>query len=321
MSELNITRPWDKIGTRVEGTTSVLAALQAKNLDFDVEVRQGYFFPEEDSARPVAADGRYFIVRKDTNKALGMCRSRFTPMQNRDAFSIFQPILDQGIAQLDSIGCFGNGEKVWLLATLNRASLQVTGEDGIYQHLLLVTGHDGLTPIQVGLIPVRIWCTNMLAGMSKYMVKFKHTETAGELLDFMRLRLAAEINKVSGFVNQLKKLAKVEYANPEAYFRHVFGLDDAESESTNSANKVARLHELFLTGRGNQLDGVKGTVYAAYNAVTEYLNYEAGRNDESRIRALWFGANAQIAERALTLALEVAAAAGITVAYNFNDSI
>ena len=70
---------------------------------------------------------------------------------------------------------------------------------------------------------------------------------------------------------------------------------------------LERIQPLFEKGRGNDLPGVRGTWWAAYNAVSEYLTHERGRAADTRLDSLWFGQGANLNGRALSVALEMAA--------------
>jgi hypothetical protein len=63
---------------------------------------------------------------------------------------------------------------------------------------------------------------------------------------------------------------------------------------------------LYESGRGNNLPGVKGTLWAGYNAVTEYLAYSRGKTDDSRLDSLWFGDSAKVNARAMEVAYALA---------------
>jgi hypothetical protein len=68
--------------------------------------------------------------------------------------------------------------------------------------------------------------------------------------------------------------------------------------------------DLSETGRGYQT--MRGTWWGAYNAVTEYLGYEAGNKkttQEGRLGSLWFGRGQRINDRALELAVDTVTAA------------
>jgi hypothetical protein len=63
---------------------------------------------------------------------------------------------------------------------------------------------------------------------------------------------------------------------------------------------------LFQVGHGQDLPGVRNTYWALYNGVTQYLSYEAGRTQDSRMDSLWFGNAKTKNESALEYALEMA---------------
>jgi hypothetical protein len=79
----------------------------------------------------------------------------------------------------------------------------------------------------------------------------------------------------------------------------------------DAAERPSRVYEaivkLFEGGRGNDRPGVRGTVWAAYNAVTEYLAYERGNDEAKRLDGGWFGGGAVLNQRALDAALALAA--------------
>ena len=77
--------------------------------------------------------------------------------------------------------------------------------------------------------------------------------------------------------------------------------------STRTKNIIGKVEEFFLLGKGNDLPGVNGTYWAAYNGVTEYLNYEKGRTNENRMDSLWFGQNGNLSQKALDTAVALAA--------------
>ncbi len=75
-------------------------------------------------------------------------------------------------------------------------------------------------------------------------------------------------------------------------------------EKKRIESQVMRLHE---EGAGTDVPGVKGTLWGAYNAVTEFITHERGRSEESRLDSQWFGAGAKLGRRALDVAVQMAA--------------
>jgi hypothetical protein len=112
--------------------------------------------------------------------------------------------------------------------------------------------------------------------------------------------------------DQFRQLARkqINRADLEKYVKVCLGENPAaklEDLSTRKQNQIADVIHLFESGRGMDMKGVKGTVWAAYNAVTEYLTHNAGNNADSRYNSLWFGQNATRNQIALQEAMALAA--------------
>ena len=65
------------------------------------------------------------------------------------------------------------------------------------------------------------------------------------------------------------------------------------------------LERLWRDGAGTQIDGVKDTLWGAYNAITEWTTHVRGNTDETRLRSQWFGQSANDNEKALNVAREL----------------
>lgn len=87
-------------------------------------------------------------------------------------------------------------------------------------------------------------------------------------------------------------------------------LRTAKPDSVVAANANANILEAVIAnmdaGRGTENAASRGTFWTAYNAVTEYLNYERGHTPETRLDSLWFGQNAKTNMEALQIAVELA---------------
>ncbi len=310
------TKPWEEMGYDVSESDSLGEAMAEAHVLFNVSVRPGYFVPFDalHSGKKGndyrTAEGHFYIVRDDIDIVLGAVKTKFQPLQNDAAFAFFQPLIDNGTCKIDTIGSFGKGQKVWMLAEITNARYSVVEGDDISLYLILINAHDGSTCVMVGLIPIRICCSNMFSMLNRsefQIVKFKHTGSPLEKLGQVSKLINEQLRLIEGFVKLLKTLTQGRWPSPRdlnIYFRLVFNMQPESKASTQSNNKIKRLQELFIQGRGNQRENVRGTWYAAYNAVSEFLNYEAGRSAETRLSSLWFGVNNNINSKALTIALE-----------------
>ena len=64
--------------------------------------------------------------------------------------------------------------------------------------------------------------------------------------------------------------------------------------------------ESILTSPGNHLPSRKDTLWGAVNGVTYYADFERGRNQDSTLSGAWFGQGAQLKERAVNVAYDLA---------------
>ena len=61
----------------------------------------------------------------------------------------------------------------------------------------------------------------------------------------------------------------------------------------------------FDQGRGNRLPGVSGSLWAAFNGVTEWLDHRKSRqNPNQRLVSTWFGRAFQTKARAYSIAAD-----------------
>ncbi|MEA1999810.1 MAG: DUF932 domain-containing protein [Euryarchaeota archaeon] len=307
-----VERPWDGLGKNVSATGSLAEAMQEADVLFHVSVRQGYFIPHNaphGGGNYHAAPDHYYIVRDDISAVLGSCKTKFKPLQNDVAFGFFQPLIEQGICKIDTIGTFGVGQKVWLLAEIIDSRFSVVAGDDVTLYLILINAHDGSISVMAGIVPIRVWCSNMFSMLNRsefQILKFKHTGDPEEKLKQVTTLINEQLGMVEGFCLRLQVLTE-KAPSPEEldeYFRTVFKVKLKGEAATKSENKINRLKELFIHGRGNHRENVRGTWYAAYNAVSEYLNYEAGRTPETRLTSLWFGVNNNINHLALEEAIK-----------------
>jgi hypothetical protein len=72
-----------------------------------------------------------------------------------------------------------------------------------------------------------------------------------------------------------------------------------EREVAKVARDRRRAAELFTAGIGNQMPGVEGTLWAAYNGIVEMVDHGRNRRTESQhLEYIWFGGGAGIKARA-----------------------
>ena len=176
--------PWHGLGNQLDEAPTIGEAIDASGLDWEVGLKP----LQTTDGTPVSHRATY---RKTDGSILGVVGPRYTPLQNRDAFDWFQPFLDAGECNLHTAGSLHSGQKVWVLAQLNRDNSEIVKGDEVCKFILLSNSHDGTTAIRVGYTPIRVVCVNTLAAAhSKHsgskLIRIRHTRSSKNNLENVR---------------------------------------------------------------------------------------------------------------------------------------
>lgn len=290
--------PWHKLGTALVKPATAAEAIRAAQLDWTV-IKAPLQCELEHRLLPVP--NRFAVVRSDLpddapRPILGIVGNQYTPLQNRDAFSWFDEIVGEGAAIYHTAGALGDGERVWILAKLP-GEIRVVGDDVADKFLLLSNSHDGSASVQVKFTPIRVVCQNTLtmALRSGPTVRIAHTRDLKQRMISARMKLGIIQKQFGRLEAGFRRMAKVQVTGDRLtkYLELVLPAP-ADEENTRAIRRVAlarqKSAELFETGRGNTLPQVRGSLWAAYNAVTEFVDYyQPGGGGERRLDSVWFG--------------------------------
>lgn len=302
--------PWHRLGNRVIEIPTIEEAIIAAGLDWKVEMKS--LFLGDGTKVPNQA-----VVRDSDQSLLGVVGPNYQPLQNIDAFNFFNPFLESNEATLETAGSLRQGKRVWVLAKINKDPLEIVKNDTVEKFILLSNSHDGTMSVRAGFTPIRVVCANTLAmsinNDGSQLIRLKHTKNLTENLEKVAEIMNLANQKFEASAEQYRFLAsrEISQADLEKYVKMVFvgpKFEKMELEGKKPARDVLpKVLNLFETGHGAQMQGVKGTYWAAYNAVNEYLGYEKGNDEQARLDNMWFGQSAVTNEKALSIAVKMAA--------------
>ena len=302
--------PWHRLGTRVIEIPTADEAIVAAGLNWKVETKP--LFMADGTQVPNKA-----VVRDSDNSVLGVVGENYQPLQNKDAFNFFNPFVESGLATFETAGSLRQGKRVWILAKINKDPMTIVSNDIVEKYVLLAHGHDGLMSVRVGFTPIRVVCANTLAmsisDSGSALLRVKHTKNLQDNLDKVAQIMNLANQKFEATAEQYRFLAsrEINAKDLEKYVKLVFvgpKYEQMEAEGLTPARDVLpKVIQLFENGRGNSMLGVRGTAWAAYNAVNEYLGYERGADEQSRLDKMWFGDSANLNKKALDVALAMVA--------------
>lgn len=286
-----------KNSTKLTGITSIDDITE---LNWDVELHR-----VETSGEGLWAKNWNAVVREDTREVIGMVGQRYEPLQNRDAFAPLQSLLNSGVCTLDSMGTFKGGADVWVMAKLDSAITEVIPGDEVENYILLTNNHAGSRSARYGFCGIRPACDNILAALLRDYTA-RHTQSVHAKMANLARQVNEQIESFRQRAEQYRRLARkpINSAQLDDYVCEVFKVSMPGSQGGRTPAVVNKVQELFETGRGMDIPGVRGTWWGAYNAVTEYLTHEKGRSDETRLSNLLVGSAGRTTEKALMVALE-----------------
>lgn len=318
--------PWHGLGTILENAPrTVQEALTAAQLDWEVGLKPVFC---ADGSTYCEVPNYKAIVRLDQWGKQG-CRpfalvgNDYKVLQNREAFEFFEPLVESGRVTFETAGALGDGERVWVLAKLRESQAEIAQDDNIERYLMLSTGHDAKTAVQVRFTPVRIVCQNTLTmalSRGTDFAKTYHVSGMKRVLLKAREDVGVVLTEYESLEQSLRKMAqrRLSMAEAAAYILAVF--PDPKRRKGQSDESFGRACEdqrrrrraalkYFHEGHGNSQSHVSDTLWAAYNGIIEMLDHHTNYSTPyRRLESLMFGEEQRVKLAAYEEAMRILAA-------------
>lgn len=286
--------PWHGEGIHLAKPATVEEALKVGGLNWEVGKVDLLTVDEP----PCPVPQRKAIVRLDREagdqrRVLGVAHPGFAPVQNRDGAMLFDAIFGQGKPVYNTGGYLGNGEKVWLLAKIDKV-LKIGGNDIVNPYALFANSHDGSMAFNIRITTVRVVCQNTLSMAmreNKLGKQFRrsHQGTLREHAEAAQEFFAETLKELDYVADTFTSLSKKTCDNetfksilnallpepkkPRNAKLHPGLLKAYETklaEVIEAKNAITRLRE---SGKGMMMDTCRGTFWGVLNAVLEYFDH------------------------------------------------
>ena len=293
--------PWHKLGVALESPGTSVEALGASGLDFTVVKKPLNDVVRLDHSGDVS--NRWATIRTDTGDVLGVVGDSYVPIQNRDAFGVFDGLVGAGKAIYETAGALGKGERIWILAKLP-GYIKVRDNDIVSKYLLLSNSHDGSSLVQMKLTPIRVVCNNTLTAALKGQgeINIRHTlsakEDAAQALSLLGLSNAL-YEQLEAVFNRMA-LTKISDEQLMDYVKALVPDNEEKEHNTDVRGIRNSLLGLYQDGQGANLS--RGTVWGAFNCVAEYTDHALESDASNRLESIWSGRGDQLNRKAFYLA-------------------
>jgi phage/plasmid-like protein (TIGR03299 family) len=286
---------WHKIGTPVGHAMTAHEALEAANLaNWDVRKRPLWADLREDGIedqRGIVVPDQYGTVFTNpvNNKItpIGVVGKDYTPIQNESMTEFAEAIVDESGAHFETAGSLRNYSQTFLTMKLPR-TMVLQGLDGREDvsewYLSIFNSHNGSSSLVSTISNVRVVCANTqdanLAG-AKSKFKVQHSKNWANKVQLAREALRLFFVYEEAFENAVRAMHEQPFtaAEMKLFAEDLLNLAKAEKDTamaTRRQNEVDAITALFNNSPTIAGTPIAGTKFAAYNAVSEYVDHFAG---------------------------------------------
>lgn len=323
-------KAWHGLGVEINDGMKAWPAFQEIGLDWETQLLPlvCQFKDDAGKKKQFKVPTHSAHIRTDTMGLLGVVGSGYKPISNK-ALAEFADVLAEADKQVtvETAGSLRNGRQVFTLVRLPQ-DISVTDEDVLHQYVLIRNSHDGSAAFQIYPTSVRVVCANTLRLSERDIcrgIQFQHTGDIKQKIDHARLALGLIGDQTKRFEAQVRVLAAKHLKKDEVaeYFRTVydasFGVVPEQDESDPKdarrfERQIARRDVILQAWQENMesdqqtIAGIKGTAWAAYNAVSFYHDHQRGRflpvrESEGRVHSNLFGTSNDCKQTAFKQAL------------------
>lgn len=325
--------PWHNLGQRLTAGASLDTWRKESGLAYDV-VRAPVQFDRIDFANigpagevPMIRESmndRHVLYRSDTGAALSVVSKDYKVVQPGEVLDFFGKLAEIGGFELETAGALSDGKRIWALAKVNDGA-PIIGHDVVRPYVLLATSYDGTMATTAKFTAIRVVCNNtitMAVGSGdafsrggiesdtqgravSSLVRIPHSTNFNP--DKVRLDLGIVSNVWERWLVNSRVLAEREMSLQEAHnftarlltSMQVKPADNRPLPDVTKSRGFNRVMSMFSGGDliGADLAG-ESNRWRMLNAVTQFVDHERGRSNDTRMSSAWFGAGEGMKSRA-----------------------
>lgn len=302
--ESEYVNPLDVMGTDTSSATDAEDALKVAGLaGWQVHLRQIQTVQDEirtdeegnlisaahyDEVLPVK--DTFAVVRTNPKtgqfQTIGTVGNRYEVLQNEELADFLNDLVYQSGGKISRAGdYYGDGKRFFLSLDLPQSVL-IGGRDLVNHSINLFSSHDGSVAVTPVISSMRIFCQNQRnAAISSGIAstRIRHTASAISRLQVVRNILGIAQKETEKFAEKAEVMASAKISD-ETFWEIVADIWEPADPRSVRAQGIQRnrLHSIAGRLHGAESENIKGTAWAAYNAVTSHLQHS---NDSAKVNA------------------------------------
>jgi phage/plasmid-like protein (TIGR03299 family) len=320
-------RAWVRAGTAVNAGSASEAARQA-GLDWTVELsdmfveRNIIVSPYESITDRLEVPRKQAVIKRTESgeSVIGVVGDKYKIVQNMEVFSALDALVDSGDARYTAAGEYNNGANIWMVMEL---PLGVNVANDPHAAFLLVqSSHDGSCAVRIRPIIERLFCANQINTLIKgkktnqFTYVMKHTTNSELSVNDIRNITQLTYQAIEEYETTASGLLKreVSAAQVRNYFKRVWALPTTvEDKPYHLLTQGERRQQTIATtardkawqiyNESETQANIRGTAFAAWQAVVEYADHHASGGSERLAVAALSGRSDGIKNKALDLVL------------------
>ena len=274
--------PWHGLGTRVEEAPTSKEALELAGLNWTVESLPVF------DRNGNEIKGYYANTRNSDNSVLGIVGSKYSIVQNEEAFSFTDALIGEGV-KYETAGSLRDGRTIWLLGRMPER--YIVG-DKFEPFICFTNSHDGTSAIRVCMTPVRVVCNNTLnvaLSNAKRSWHARHTGNIEAKMEQARQTLKLADEYLKGLAVEAEKLANAKFTMDDAKttLDKMFEVGKDASDRQKATAEAAK-EEIIVCMLRPDIAQFLNTKWGFLNAVSDYVGHSAPvRNTASYEENRW----------------------------------
>jgi phage/plasmid-like protein (TIGR03299 family) len=271
---------WHKLGVTLENTFDAETALEKAHLA-GWNVRKLSLTMTDENGNNTVLPNRWATAYTNpitsATEYLGVVGGNYTPIQNEEHTELLNALVDESGAHFETAGSLRGGKQTFISMKMPD-TMNVGGQDPVDLYLVALNSHDGSSPFRFLITPVRVVCANTQAAaiqQAKSSFSIRHVRGAQGHIQEAREALDLTFKYVEAFETAAEQMLQVSMTDIE-FNRIIAGLFEADSAKTKRQENTAAQHMdavMNLWRNSTTMDGIQGTRWGAYQAVTEYTDH------------------------------------------------
>lgn len=266
--------PWHGLGVTIEEAPDSREAIRLAGLDWDVSPVPIYTSNGQ-------IPNTIANVRSDNGNVLGIVTERYNLVQNSEAFTFTDSLIQDGEVRYETAGSLKDGRQIWMLAKMQQ-DYDILG-DKIDPYLCFINSHDGTGAVRVLMTPVRVVCQNTLNLAIRQSTRSWSTTHVGDIAAKFS-QAQQTLGLATNYMEALNKEAndlvdiKLNHSQFIEVLNEILPIDTRLKERASN-NVLLKREAIQRAMRQDDISKFNGTAWQVINAVSDFIGHtEPQRN-------------------------------------------